>query len=117
MATHNSSGSNLEHGLDDSREVDMDGSDTSGGGSDGKGNITFPIIKVKLRVIDSKPNIRYRASSNLISSQYNKIMFFRNQKAVKESKPHYLKSSKRIGNCKLLIANHSPITILPCIGK
>ena len=44
MATHNSSG--LEHGLDDSREVDMDGSDTSGGGSDGKGNITFPIIKV-----------------------------------------------------------------------
>lgn len=38
MATHNSSGSNLEHGLDDSREVDMDGSDTSGGGSDGKGN-------------------------------------------------------------------------------
>ena len=46
MATHNSSGSNLEHGLDDSREVDMDGSDTSGGGSDGKGNITFPIIKV-----------------------------------------------------------------------
>ena len=47
MATHNSSGSNLEHGLDDSREVDMDGSDTSGGGSDGKGNITFPIIKVE----------------------------------------------------------------------
>ena len=44
------------------------------------------------------------------------IIEFRNRKAVKESKPHYLKSSKRIESCKLLIANHSPITILPCIG-
>ena len=37
----NSSGSNIDPGLDDSKEFEdrLDGSDTSGTGSDGKGNV------------------------------------------------------------------------------
>ena len=80
----NSSGSTLDHGgLDDSKELDIDGSDTSGGGSD-KGNVTFPILK------KSKSSKGIKASLSQIFKKNRKM-----QVADSDTHPDYNSSMHR----------------------